>query len=239
MLPAAGAGTAHGQETDRQAPARRRVKRVLHRGIVTGVIPGGTRLVQSCIAAELSVSTRPVRDALRELAAEGLVRLDPRGGAVVHELCRSEMEDLYQIRRLLEPVTAAQAATRASEVSILRAGQLIAAMDTETDGARWAEHNARFHHLIDQAASSPQMVTILAGLRELSARYVTHSVVSAPERAHSGNAEHREILRAVIARDPVAAADATLRHLDARLGQLRSVHPVRAARPAARRGAAR
>src|ERR1022692_4203840 len=75
----------------RAVPASHRVKLVLHRGIVTGTIPGGTRLVQSSIAEELAVSTSPVRDALRELAAEGFVRLDDRGGAVVHELCRSEL----------------------------------------------------------------------------------------------------------------------------------------------------
>lgn len=222
------------RETARAAPVRRRVKLVLHHGIVTGVIPGGTRLVLSSIAEELSVSTRPVRDALKELADEGLVRLDARGGAVVHELCHSELEDLYQIRRLLEPVTTARAATCASSASILAAGQLIAAMDAETDPARWAEHNFRFHHLIGEVGSSPRMVAILANLQDLSTRYVTHSVVSAPERAHSGNTEHREILRAVIARDPAAAAEATLRHLDSRLGQLLSVQLVGASRAAAR-----
>src|SRR5262245_66648123 len=59
--------------------ARRRVKMVLHRGIVTGTIPGGTRLVQSSVAAELAVSTRSVREALTELEAEGFVRFDQRG----------------------------------------------------------------------------------------------------------------------------------------------------------------
>ena len=98
----------------RSLPARRRVKMVLHRGIVTGTIPGGTRLVQSSIAAELAVSTWPVREALRELAAEGFVRFDGRGGAVVRELCRTELEDIYEIRMMLEPVAAARAAMSAT-----------------------------------------------------------------------------------------------------------------------------
>ena len=98
----------------RTAPASRKVKLVLHRGIVTGTIPGGTRLVQASIAEEMAVSTRPVRDALRELAAEGFVRLDGRGGAVVHELCRSELQDIYEIRMMLEPVATARAARLAT-----------------------------------------------------------------------------------------------------------------------------
>lgn len=219
------------------APARRRVKSVLHRGIVTGTIPGGTRLVQASIAQELAVSTRLVRDALRELAAEGFVRLDRRGGAVVHELCRSELEDIFQIRRMLEPVAAARAATFATRTAILQAGEVIAAMDTETAGARWAEHNSRFHSLLDEAGGSPRLAAILANLRELSNRYTTHSVTAEPSRARRGNAEHREILRAVIARDPVAAADAMLAHLDARLGTLRGIHRVGAPPPAGQRSA--
>ncbi len=194
-------------------PARRRVKQVLHRGIVTGTIPGGTRLVQSCIADELAVSTRPVRDALRELAAEGFVRLDDRGGAVVRELCRGELEDIYEIRMMLEPVAAARAAKLASHASMLRAGELLAVMASEPDGTQWAQHNSRFHQVIDEAGSSPRLVAILGNLRELSARYIAHSVLTVPGRVHQANAEHREILQAVIARDPSAAADAVIRHL--------------------------
>src|ERR1700746_1212994 len=71
--------------------ARRRVKMVLHCGIVTGTIPGGTRLVQSSTAAELAVSTRSVREALTELAAEGFVRFDQRGGAAGRGLFRTQL----------------------------------------------------------------------------------------------------------------------------------------------------
>ena len=167
----------------RPGPARQRVKMILHRGIVTGTIPGGTRLVQSSIAAELAVSTRPVREALNELAAEGFVRFDRRGGAVVRELCRTELEDIYEIRMMLEPVATARAARSATRVSLRPAIQLLVAMESETDGTRWAEHE--------------------------------------------------EILRAVYAHDPVAAADAVLRHLDGTLGALRTIHRLRAPRTSA------
>ena len=206
-------------------PASHRVKLVLHRGIVTGTIPGGTRLVQSSIAEELAVSTRPVRDALRELAAEGFVRLDERGAAVVHELCRGELEDIYEIRMMLEPVATARAARLASRASLLQAAALLAAMQRETDGSQWAQHNSTFHTILDEAGSGPRLAGILENLRQLSARYITHSVLAVPDRARRANAEHAEILRAVIMRDPEAAAAAVLRHLEGTLGALR-VHPL-------------
>lgn len=212
---------------DRPMPARRRVKMILHRGIVTGTIPGGTRLVQSSIATELAVSTRPVREALNELAAEGFVRFDQRGGAVVRELCRTEVEDIYEIRMMLEPVATARTARSATKASLRPAIGLLVAMETETDGTRWAEHDARFHHVIDVAGNSPRMVAILKNLRELSTIYITHSVLAAADRAQHANAEHEEILRAIFAHDPVAAADAVLRHLDGTLGPLRTIHPLR------------
>jgi DNA-binding GntR family transcriptional regulator len=206
---------------------------VLHRGIVTGTIPGGTRLVQSSIAEELAVSTRPVREALAELAAEGFVRFDERGGAVVRELCRTELEEIYEIRMMLEPVAAARAARTATRASLRPALGLLVAMETETDGTRWAERNAGFHHVIDLAGNSPRLVAILHNLRELSALYITHSLLAVPDRASHANAEHAAILRAIFAGDPVAAADAVIRHLDGTLGALRTIHQLPAPRPGA------
>jgi DNA-binding GntR family transcriptional regulator len=220
-----GPGQRPGQR--RAAPARHRVKLVLHRGITTGTLPGGTRLVPSHIAAELAVSAHPVRDALRELAAEGFVRLDSSGGAVVHELCRSELEDVYEIRAMLEPVAAARAARSATRASLLPAIELVAAMESETDATRWARFNSSFHSIIDEAGGSPRLAAILKNLRELSALYITHALLSVPGRAEHADAEHEQILRAVIARDPAAAADAALRHLEGTLHALRTVHEIR------------
>jgi DNA-binding GntR family transcriptional regulator len=202
------------------------VRNILHRGIVAGTIPGGTRLVQSCIAGELGVGTAPVRDALRELAAGGFVHFDASGVAVVHELSRTELAELYEIRKLLEPVATARAAQYAGRDSILKAVGLLAAMERETDAVRWAEQNDSFHSVIEAAGSSPRLVAILQNLRDLSALYVTHSISADPDRVRRGGAEHEEILKAVMARDPEAAADAMFRHLDGRLRMLLTMHPV-------------
>lgn len=215
----------------RRPSARDTVRTVLRRGIVSGTIPGGTRLVRSRVATELGVGIGPVRDALRELAADGLVRFDAAGVAVVHELSRAELEDLYEIRKLLEPLATARAARSADRESIVEAAGLLAAMERETDGQRWAEYNDRFHGVIEASGSGPRLAAILKNLRELSALYVTHSIIAEPDRVRTGHAEHEEILRAIIARDPEAAADAMFRHLDGRLGALLAVHQVGVRRP--------
>ena len=206
--------------------ARDRVRDILHRGIVAGTIPGGTRLVQGSVAEELGAGTGTVREALRELAAGGFVRFDAAGVAVVHELSQTELADLYEMRKLLEPVATARAARNAGRDSIRKAVGLLAAMERETDATRWAEQNDSFHSVIEDAAGSPRLVAILQNLRDLSALYVTHSIVAEPDRIRRGSAEHEEILKAVIAGDPEAAADAMFRHLDGRLAALLTVHPV-------------
>jgi DNA-binding GntR family transcriptional regulator len=208
-------------------PARHEVKLVLRHGIVSGVIPAGTRLVQSVIADQLAVSTRQVRDALRDLAAQGFVRIDARGSAVVHELCRSDLEDIYQVRMLLEPAAAAAArgASLASEDTVLRAAALLAAMGAETDAQRWAGLDSGFHRVTGEPGSSPRLAALLENLRELSAGYVRHSVLVALDRARASGAEHEEIMRALLKGDPEAAADATFRHLD---GTLSALHACQA-----------
>jgi DNA-binding GntR family transcriptional regulator len=205
----------------RGLPAWHRVKLALHHGIMSGAISGGTHLVQSVIADEFAVSTRQVREALRDLAAEGFVRIDARGVAVVNQLCRSDLEDIYQIRLLLEPVVVARVAAGAREDTVIRAVKLLAAMESETDAERWASLDSGFHRAIGESGNSPRLAALLENLRELSARYVQHSILAVPDRARESNAEHEAIMRAVIKGDPEAAADAMFRHLDGTLSALR------------------
>lgn len=204
--------------------AHDRVLQALRRGITSGYLVGGTRLVQPRIAEALGVSTTPVREALRQLVAEGLVQRDGHGGVTVHELSRSELVEVYELRKLLEPIAVVRAAKEAPIASLVEAVELVTAMHHVEGAAVWSEINVRFHSVIEHAAGSPRLAAILRQLHALSSLYVTHSLLSEPERIRRGNAEHREILEAVIDQDTDAAADAVLRHLD---GTLRTLLEVR------------
>src|SRR5579859_5087942 len=106
-------------ERENGQSAHEPVTDILRRGIVAGTLPGGTRLVQARIADELGVSRATVRSSLRTLEAEGLVRVDPARGTLVHEISRTELCELYEIRKLLEPVATARAAKHAPKSAIL------------------------------------------------------------------------------------------------------------------------
>lgn len=216
--------------------AHDRVVLALRSGITSGYLVGGTRLVQPRIAEALGVSTTPVREALRQLAAEGLVQIDVHGGAAVHELSRSELVEVYELRKLLEPIAVARAAKEASEASLVEAVELVTAMQHVEGATVWAEINARFHSVIERASGSPCLATILRQLHALSSLYVTHSLLSAPDRITRGNAEHREILEAVIDGDAESAADAVLRHLDGTLRTLLEVRELDVALPTGHTG---
>lgn len=204
-------------------PVQERVAKTLRRGITTGHLVAGMRLIQPRIADALGVSTAPVREALRQLAAEGLVQFDGHGAAV-RELSRSELVEVYELRKLLEPIAVVRAAKDAPQKSLVEAAELVAAMQDIENLSVWAETNARFHSVLEWASGSPHLAAILRQLHALSSLYVTHSLLSAPERLRRGNAEHQEILEAVIRGETDAAAQAVLRHLD---GTLRVLLQVR------------
>lgn len=148
----------------------------------------------------------------------------------VLELNRADVVEVYEIWKLLGPMATARAARTASRDQILQAVQLAARMRGEPAGLRWAEYNLRFHCLIEGPGSGPRLTAILSDMRELAAQYVSRAVLAEPEVVAEANAEHEEILRAIIDRDAEAAAEAALRHLKGRLDAMLTLRPVPAAR---------
>jgi DNA-binding GntR family transcriptional regulator len=132
-------------------------------------------------------------------------------------LSRDELVEIYEIWQLLGPMAVARAATIASREQILQAAELACAMRTENVGSAWAAHNNRFHGLLEDAGGGPRLTTILGELRKVTEAYICAAVIVQADLMRVADAEHEEILRAVIAGDAEAAADATFRHLNSRL----------------------
>ena len=102
------------------------IQESLRDAIISGTFAPGDRLRETPIAAHFGVSSTPVREALRQLEAEGLVTLFPRRGAIVVAMSSTEVRELYEIRLLVEPHTTRQAALRAPSAAELEKAQRIA-----------------------------------------------------------------------------------------------------------------
>jgi DNA-binding GntR family transcriptional regulator len=190
------------------------VRESLRRAILTGALPGGTRLVQADIAAQLQVSTTPVREALRDLATEGLIRLDPHRGAIVYEPDLQEVRDLYDIRQILEVEAIKRAVSAITEEELARAEAIQARMDQETDPVLWVDLNRDFHAALADAARSSRLSALLKNLRDAAAVYVALSLESGDDQLAAGNEDHHRLLDAMRRKDAETAASMVVHHLE-------------------------
>ena len=186
---------------------------VVRREILRGNLTPGTRLAQGNIAAQLSLSTTPVREALRRLASEDLVRIDAHRGAIVRGVDKDELREIYEIRLLLEPLAMRKATVRITDEELDRAERLWERMNGSDDVSDWAETNRDFHALFAAAAAAPTLIRIVGTLRDSAANYVRWLAVADPELPARANQEHRRLLDACRSRDADMAARVEEAHL--------------------------
>ena len=123
--------------------------------ILTGELERGSRLPQETLAAELGVSRTPLREALRRLAAEGLVTLQPNYGATVAQLDFGDMRDAWTARLVIEPPAARLAAERDPAAELDRMRAAVAAQRASADPARSLDANREFHLALVSASGNP------------------------------------------------------------------------------------
>lgn len=189
------------------------VRETLRRAILSGEIAGGTRLVQAELAEMLQVSTTPVREALRDLAAEGLIRLDAHRGGVVHEATNEELIEIYDIRKILEPAAMRLAVPKITDDVIDRVQALHEEVVVDPDAFEFVDYNREFHLSIYDAAGSPRLAAILKSLMDASVVYVSANLQRRPEVRGQAMRDHGHILEALRARDVECAAEAILEHI--------------------------
>lgn len=169
----------------------------LRQGILDGHYPAGSQLRQDALAQAYEVSRIPVREALLQLEAEGFVRIAPHKGAIVSGLSLDEINDVFALRKLLEPrllESSAPALTPDDFAAI--AGMEAAFEDAMTAGdiSRWGVLNADFHMALYARATQPRTLSIVAGLLQTSDRY-TRLQLQRASSIQRAQAEHNELIR--------------------------------------------
>lgn len=187
----------------------------LRRRILSGEFREGEALRQDALAAEFGVSRIPVREAFRQLAAEGLVTIHPHRGAVVSALSPDEIAELFDLRALLEPELIRRAAPRRTEADLREAERVLLAYSAAIaagDLNAWGELNTEYHLALYRPAGRPQTLSIVRALLANTDRFTRLQLALAggTERAEREHAELLALCRAGRARD---AAALTRRHV--------------------------
>jgi DNA-binding GntR family transcriptional regulator len=198
---------------DGRRTAHEVVRETLRRAILRGELPGGSRLIQADLAARLDVSTTPVREALRDLATEGLITLDRHRGGIVRQLDWDEMQEIVMIRRAVEPLAIRLAFVQITDEEIARAEALHEQMRAETDLAAWVGLNRMFHHVFHNAARSPRLASMLVVLQDAGATYVAQAQRWQPDIRHRADGDHAALLQACRRRDVAAAIASQHEHV--------------------------
>ncbi len=196
------------------APLRRNIKEELLRRILSGHYDPGERLVELRIAEEFGTSQGPVREALRELEATGLVTNLPRRGTYVAEVMGEGLREIYTVRGALEEQATRIATARGScDISALQAEvdlMLEAAIAGDTPGV--VEHSVKFHRSIMDAARNRLLLNIWQSL-QIETRTTITMLVEGLDLAEIA-LSHQPIVDAIASGDAEEAARVAREHQD-------------------------
>jgi DNA-binding GntR family transcriptional regulator len=199
----------------RPVPLRQSVYDALIDLIVGGELPPGQHMVETDLARQLGVSRQPIREALHRMEAEGWVDLRPSQGAFVHVPTDSEVDELLDVRALLEAETARLAAARPASAAqlarlreICREGQAAA----EADDVRAAVAANNVFHAEIAAIGGNAVLAELADIVGRRVQWYYRMVASA--RGHGSWAEHAEMIDAIEAGDPERAQALAQKHTE-------------------------
>jgi len=206
----------------------------LRRAVVAGELRPGDRIRQEEVAAELGISVASVREALTVLEQEGQVRYEPRRGYFVAELDVADLEEIYDLRRVLETRAARLALPLLDAAAMARlraAATACADASAAGDVAAELDANRRFHFALLEVPGQPHSIRVIRMLWDATEPYRA-LYYSAPEERRRSLEAHERILAAVADRDAdrlVAELDA---HRDEALAVLRRILGAPAATPA-------
>lgn len=188
----------------------------LQTGILSGAIPDGSKLTEQAVCRQYNVSRTPVREAFRQLEADGLIENIPNRGAFVTGLSRRDISDLFDLRSLFEVQAVEWAIKRMTSEDIDELSETVEFMEFYTlrdDVEKILTFNSQFHNII-YAGTKDRMIC------KTLAIYQTYLKYSAPAKSYSGDylktilEEHKAIYEAFESKNPAAGRKAMEYHME-------------------------
>jgi len=162
--------------------------------IVRGALPSGQPLRQAELAAQFGVSPIPLREALRQLEAEGFVTMHPYRGAVVSAISLAEAREIAELRTMLDTRALQLAFPKLTDQTLRRAEGLLDARDRERDFTRWMELDWEFKEALFSPAERPLLLSIIRGLHRSANRY--YGIYVRAQRGQRQRSWGREVITA-------------------------------------------
>lgn len=206
------------------SPVSRQVKRQclpetlaesLRERILNGEFKEGDVLIQDAIAQEYDVSRMPLREALRQLEACGLVVMKIHKGAVVTTLPTEQISELFELRALLECDFLARAIPRMTDEHLAISRSILSQLESSyhrRDVSSWGRLNWAFHRSLYLPADRVQTLSILQGINLQIDRYIRLHILLT-QAIEKTEQEHRELLRFCTLRDAVRAVPQLRDHI--------------------------
>lgn len=189
---------------------------ILRDRILQGEYVIGEKIIENQIAMEFKVSRTPIRDAFKQLEIEGLIDYIPNRGSFAKGFTKQDMEDIYAVRKALEQLAVEWAIERINEKEIGQLQQQIELMEFYTrrkECEKVMEINVAFHEIIYHATRSRFLAHILKSYQQY-VQQARRATISDEENLEVVAIEHKEILKAIKAKDVESAKDKIARHLD-------------------------
>ena len=182
----------------------------IRRRLLEGDYAPGVRLSESDLSEVCGVSRTPVREALRRLALEYFVRIEPNRGTFVIDWSREDIADMFEMRSMLEGLAARKAASKATTQQIQQMTDIIRKIDDlvnvpeENMMSSFLLLNRKFHDVVFSASESPRLTEVISRFVE-QAVVVRTAAKFTPEDIFRSNQHHKELLNAIRTRNRVLA----------------------------------
>lgn len=204
-------------QTDDFLPLRDEVFNTLRERILKGVLKPGERLMEIHLADQLGVSRTPIREAIRMLELEGLVKMVPRKGAQVAKISREDLQDVLEVRKALDTLAVKLACERITEDEITKlkmAEEEFERVLKVGDTTQIAEADVAFHDVIQVASKNKRLKSMISNLAERIYRYRFEYIKQQSDGGKTLVMEHREIIRCIEEKEVDEAIKAIELHID-------------------------